>query len=105
MLQIFIHNQNSPSGKIYCWNSIGTCGHHLIFKYILLFFFSLSDDQLLEITDRTKIGTDDLYDAEVIAKINKEGVAEESSITCDLSIPGTDYTQKKTTFYYGKCGV
>lgn len=48
---------------------------------------------------------DGLYDVKVIAKYPKNALKSETIINCQLTMPGTHYSKKQETVYYGKLSM
>jgi len=45
---------------------------------------------------------DGLFDVKVVAKYPRNALKSETIINCQLTLPGTDYSKKQETVYYGK---
>lgn len=43
-----------------------------------------------------------MFDVKVVAKYPKDALKSETIINCQLTMPGTDYTKKQETVYYGE---
>lgn len=46
-----------------------------------------------------------MFDVKVVAKYPKNALKSETIINCQLTMPGTDYTKKQETVYYGEWEV
>ena len=57
---------------------------------------------LNEETEGSGQSNDGLYEAIVRVKIPKISLKSPTAINCVLTIPGTNYTKKRETIYYGK---
>jgi hypothetical protein len=60
------------------------------------------DDDHLEINLRSKQGEDGLYDVTVYGRIAQDKLDAQETISCLLSIPGTNYTQEREISYHGE---
>lgn len=57
---------------------------------------------LNEETDGSGQSNDGLYEAIVRVKVPKVSLNSPTAINCVLTIPGTNYTKKRETIFYGK---
>lgn len=57
---------------------------------------------LNEETEGSSQSNDGLYEAIVRVKIPKINLKSPTAINCVLTIPGTNYTRKRETIFYGK---
>lgn len=57
---------------------------------------------LNEETEGSGQSNDGLYEAMVRVKIPKTSLKSPTAINCVLTIPGTNYTKKRETIFYGK---
>lgn len=64
--------------------------------------FSINNVELKSDVKLVKDSRDGLFDVKVVAKYPKVALKSETIINCQLTMPGTDYTKKQETVYYGK---
>jgi hypothetical protein len=63
---------------------------------------SINNVELKSDVKLVKDSRDDLFDVKVLAKYPKNALKSETIINCQLTLPGTEYSKKQETVYYGK---
>jgi hypothetical protein len=66
---------------------------------------SINNVELKSDVKIAKDSRDGLFDVKVIAKYPKNALKSETIINCQLTMPGTDYSKKQETVYYGESAV